>query len=284
MGLPRVQVIDVDVPIGDTFYLTPIFDAHLDSAMCDHESLKRMADERRSLPNHRVIWIGDFCDLVSPPDIKRFRPSVQPDGIAKRDDWINAATEYVIEKIDALDLKHDLFSPGNHEDSALKFHGYDITTVVAKHFGARRGGYSGVIDYRIQTSGSTSIPFRVVYHHGAWGGRLAKGYNGAAPFFAQIDSWHMALFGHCHAMRSDREVRRRVHGGDLETYPTYIVNCGQWVQSYTDDAGITHYPERAGHMPAPRSCPLIKVTPRRVRVGPRKHEVNRYWVDYRVET
>ena len=282
--IPRVHTIDVTLRVGEPFYLTPIFDAHLDDAMCDYRALKKMADERRDLPNHRMIWCGDFCNLVTPPDLKRFRPSVQSDKVARRDDWLNATVEDVIAKIEGLDCKHDLFSPGNHEDSTLKFHGYDITSVVAAHFKAKRGGYSGGIDYKIRIANSTARSlFRVVYHHGAWGGRLAKGYNGAWPFFSQIDGWDAALYGHCHAMRHDKDVRRRVHNGQIEEYLVHLVNCGQWVEAYGEDAGITYYSERAGHMPTPRACPLIKVVPRRFQKYTHGEREQRQFVECTVE-
>lgn len=283
LGLPRVHAVDVKIRLGETLHISPLFDCHIDDALCDLKALRRMADERRDLPNHRVIWGGDFCNLVMPPDLKRFRPSVQPEGVARRDDWLRASIQYVIEQIELLDLKHELFFCGNHEDATLKFHGIDVTTEVANHFRAKRGGYSGALDYRINSEGSTIQTFRIVYHHGAGGGRLAKGYNWASPFFSQFDSWNLALYGHCHAMRHDKEVRRRVHGGDIQDYETHLVNAGQWVDAYGPDASINYYAEVRGHLPQPRACPLIKVTPRRSRRGPRGHEQNTYRLDVTVE-
>ena len=280
---PRVHVVDVKTGVGDPFYLTPIFDAHLDDELCDFSALKRMADKRRDLPNHYVIWCGDFSNLVLPPDVKRFRPSVQPEGIARRDDWLNTTTDYVIKHIEELNLNNIFFSPGNHEDSAIKFHGYDLTSVVAHHFNAARGGYSGVIDFRVYVSKTQKITFRVVYAHGSWGGRLAKGYNSAHPFFSQIDSWNVALYGHCHALRHDPEVRRRVHEGHLESYEVHFINCGQWVESYQDDASVTYYAERAGHQPQPKKCPLIKITPRKTYTGSGKGKTEKLWLDVSVE-
>jgi hypothetical protein len=281
--IPRVHVVDVHMKLGETLHVSPIFDAHIESADCDYAALKRMADERRGLNLHRCLWLGDFCDLVTPVDLRRFRPSVQHQQVALRDDWINAATELVIERIEGLDLKHDLFSPGNHEDSALQHSGYDITSVVASHFHAGRGGYSGVIDYKLRFDGTTRGLFRAVYHHGAWGGRLAKGYNGASPWFSGMDGWNVGLFGHNHASRVDPEVRRHVHNGKLEEYPVFIVNCGAWVRSYSDDAKTTHYAERKGYQMQPRACPLIRVTPRRVYRAKNKIQESRIVLETTVE-
>ena len=261
--IPRVHVVDVQMRLGETLHISPIFDAHLDDSLCDYPALLKMAEARRDLPHHRALWLGDTMNLVVPPDLRRYRPSVQPPGIVGRDDWVNATLDYVGDKIEALGFKNDLFCPGNHEDEHEKRYGLDTTSILAQRFQAGRGGYSGVVDYKFHFDTSTRSVFRIIYHHGAWGGRLAKGYTGAAPWFAGMDGWNVALYGHNHASRVDPEIRRHVHDGRLEEYPVWIVNCGAWVRSYSEDARVTHYAERKGYQMQPRSCPLIRVTPRR---------------------
>ena len=279
MGLPRVHVVDVKLKINETLHFTPLFDTHLDSRLCDYDALLKMAEKRRALPNHHAAWFGDTLDLVVPPDLRRFRPSGQPRELAGHDDWLNLTLDYVGDRIEKLGFVNDLFGPGNHEDEFLKRYGLDTTTIMAHRFHAGRGGYSGAIDYRLHLEGTGMIVFRVLWHHGAWGGRMAKGYNSAWPFFASVDNWHVALFGHNHASRVDPEVRRKVHDGQLVEYPVFIVNCGAWVKSYSDDAGQTHYAERHGYMLQPRQCPLIRATPRRTRTAGK----NNYFVDVSVE-
>jgi hypothetical protein len=280
---PRVHTVDVHLKPNETLHITPVFDAHLDDALCDHAALLKMAETRRKLPNHRAVWLGDVFNLVVPPDLKRHRPSGQPEGIMGRDDWVNATLDYVGDKIEALGFRNDLFGPGNHEDEFLKRYGLDATSILAQRFHAGRGGYSGVIDYKISVSPTSRVLFRLVYHHGAWGGRYAKGYLGAWPFFASIDGWNVALFGHNHASRIDPEIRRRVHDGQLEEYPVWIVNCGAWVRSYSEDAKVTHYAERKGYLLQPRACPLIRVTPRRSSKTTKGVEATRSFLDISVE-
>jgi hypothetical protein len=279
---PRVHVVDVKMKTDETLHISPMFDCHLDDSLCDYTAMQKMAEERRKLSHHHAVWFGDTFNLVTPPDLRRYRPSVQPKEILGRDDWLNATLDYVGDRIEQLGFVNDIFGPGNHEDETCKRYGLDTTSVLAHRFGAARGGYSGVVDYRIECSGHRTV-FRLVYHHGAWGGRMAKGYNGAWPFFSSIDSWNVALFGHNHASRVDPEVRRRVHGVSLEEYKVFIVNCGAWVQSYSDDASQTHYAERHGYMIQPRACPLIRLTPHRTtkKTDGKQHE--RFTVSYSVE-
>lgn len=269
--------------VGETLHVTPVFDAHIDDSLCDYDALLKMAEARRGLTNHRALWLGDTFSLVVPPDLRRYRPSIQPAAIQGRDDWVNATLDYVGDKIEALGFRNDMFSPGNHEDEFEKRYGLDTTSILAQRFHAGRGGYSGVVDYKIAVSTTCRALFRLVYHHGAWGGKYSKGYLGAWPFFASVDSWNIALFGHNHASRVDPEVRRRVHDGKLEEYPVFIVNCGAWVRSYSEDAKTTHYAERHGYMVHPRQCPLIRVTPREQFGRTGAHKERRLYLDVSVE-
>ena len=269
----RVAVVDIQVKSGETIHLTPIFDAHLDDSLCDFGALKNMVAERESLSHHYAIFGGDTFNLVVPPDLRRYRPSGQPAGIVGRDDWLNATIDYVGNRIESLNVKPILFIPGNHEDEFEKRYGLDVTSILANRFHCARGGYSGILDIRLHLRQRVWTTFRIVYHHGAWGGKYSKGYLGAHTFFSQIDGWHVALFGHNHASRVDPEIRKKVEGNELIEYPVHIVNCGSWVQSYSDDPKQTHYAERKGYIPQPRTCPLIKVQPVEHHITNRKNKL-----------
>jgi len=280
--LPRTIVKELKVSPGEVVHITPISDAHLDDSLCDYGALEKLMNERRALPNHRVIWIGDTANLVLPNDMKRFRSSVAPAALRGVDAYLNETTDYLVEKIAGLGVTSDMFSPGNHEDELIKRSGYDMTSVLAKEFSASRGGYSGAIDYRLRVTKTASATFTVVYHHGAWGGKANKGYTGAKDFFGQFAfPWHVGVYGHNHSSRLDVDVSvtRRANGDFVET-PRYIVNCSSWVRPYADDALQTHYAERAGYVRQPMVAPLIKVTPRWTRDTNRNSNLV---IDYGVE-
>ena len=114
--IPRTVIRDVWLRSGETFHVTPVSDAHIDDSSCDFAALQRVMDERRTLPNHRVLWIGDTANFILPSDLRRSRPSVLPHEIAGQDSYLNKITEYIIEQITKLDVTSDLFSVGNHED------------------------------------------------------------------------------------------------------------------------------------------------------------------------
>lgn len=256
----------------EPIHITCLSDLHIDEDLCDYDGLRELVESRRHLPNHSYVLIGDIYNLVFPPDLKRFRASVTPREVRGRDDWLDAAVEYVHDRLASLNIDIDLIGTGNHEDEVVKRHGVDVTSILASKLGAFRGGYSGVLDYRIvagcnkerikKTGGGSTARFRIVYHHGAWGGAYAKGYNGAVRFASMHDGWQVFLYGHNHSNRVDPEVRLRVNQstGELVEYPVYYVNCGSWVKSYAENAKITHYAERKGYTRQARKAPLIKIS------------------------
>ncbi len=271
--IPRTVVRDLWLRSGETIHITPVSDAHLDDSSCDFDALRRVMDERRELPNHRVLWIGDTANLILPSDIRRHRPSVLPTEIAGKDAFLNSVTDYVVEKIRKLNVTSDLFGVGNHEDEVIKRSGYDIVSILAREFDAARGGYSGAIDYRLHVTPDGKprggkareacyVALTILYHHGAWGGRKAKGYLGAIDFFSQHSfPWQVAIYGHCHGSRVDPEtavVRNR--DGTFREVTRYLVNCAGFQIPYPEDAEKTTYAERRGYLRSPHHAPLIRAT------------------------
>jgi len=271
--IPRTVVRDVWMRTGETLHITPVSDAHLDDSSCDFEALRRVMEERRGLPNHRVLWIGDTANFILPSDLRRSRPSVLPHEIAGQDAYLNKITDYVVDRIRNLNVVSDLFGVGNHEDEVIKRSGYDVVSVLAKEFNAARGGYSGAIDYRLHVTadgkpykgGSGKTPFvtlTILYHHGAWGGRKAKGYLGAIDFFSQHTfPWQLAIYGHCHGSRVDPETAViRDKDGTFREVTHYLVNCAGFQSPYPEDAEKTTYAERRGYLRTPHHAPLIRAT------------------------
>ena len=268
LNTPRLHVREIYTAPNEPIYVTCLSDLHLDENLCDYEGLRDLVSARNEMypGKHRLIMIGDVYNLVLPPDLRRYRPSVQVPNVRGKDSWLDATIEYVTERILGLNAPVDLIGIGNHEESVIQYHGTDVTSRLCAATGAFRGGYSGALDYRLNRYAKDSphkghATFRIIYHHGAWGGRLAKGYNGASAFACQHDNWNVFLYGHNHASRIDKDVRVEPDPatGRLIAYPVYLVNCASWVESYSDDASVTHYAERKGFLRQPRTAPLIRM-------------------------
>ena len=263
---PRVTTVQVELPVEDELWLTPLSDLHIEAATFDLKGFRSLMQGRNKHPHHRAFIIGDAMDLVVPTDLRRWRASVQDKAINARDDWLDAAEDIASERLTADGTTYDLIAPGNHEDEFLKRHGVDVTTRLSRDLRCARGGYSGVLQYEIHTkqpNGNVKrrAPLlRILYHHGAWGGRVMKGFGGARDFARAFDGWQVFCYGHNHQATVHRESRFRVaRRGKLAEFPAYFVCTGAWVETYADDAKTTTYAERAGYMPTSRVTPLIRV-------------------------
>jgi len=267
--ISRVTTIDIELESSEPFYITPLSDLHIESSAFDLEGFRKMMRERAKLPNHRAIVIGDVMDLVVPRDLKRWTPSVQDSTLAGEDAWLNKGMDLAIERLTEFNTQYDLVTPGNHEYEFQKRHGFDVTSALARDLKCARGGYSGILRYRIHIKGNKrgGQLFTIVYHHGAWGGQ-SKGIIPARRWFTTWDKWNIALWGHNHQTLVTPESRFKVlKNGNIREYPVYFINTGSWVKSYSDNAAHTNYAEKAGYIPTIRATPLIKVQLACRRVG-----------------
>jgi hypothetical protein len=271
MSKPKIHEKYIDFSgLSDSLNVSILSDVHIDSSLCNYDRLKRIMAERNSLPNHRVLVIGDACDLVLPGDLKRFKPSVRPQDIATRDDFLMASIERAIELFKGLNVQFDLIGRGNHEDEIEKRFGIDVTEFLARALGCANGGYSGFFRYFIKLEPNYyGVPFIIAYHHGAWGGKYAKGYIGAREWFDHLWGWDVAVFGHNHASRVDTELRTEICKKAGKTVvrdrKVYLVNCSSFVDPNLSDG--VHYTERRGYPRQPSVPPLIQVRVRRTRWG-----------------
>ena len=264
---PRVTTVRVELPANEELWITPLSDLHADGSAFDLEGFHALMRERNKHPHHRAFILGDAMDLVVPTDLRRWRASAQDKELSGRDDWTNAAVDIVSERLTADGTVYDGIGPGNHEDEYLKRHGVDVTSMLARELRCARLGYSGIIQYIIDTKQKESgkiknrtSALRILYHHGAWGGRVMKGFGGARDFERAFYGHQVMCYGHNHQATVHRESRFRVgKNGAMIEEPHYIVCCGSWVESYASDAKTTHYAERAGYMPTSRVTPLIRV-------------------------
>lgn len=233
----------------DEFAVSILSDLHLDSPRCNFEHLKsKLSSFSEKFPIHRAIIIGDVGDFIVPGDVKRFSPSLSRPEIATRDDFIIARAEYIAEKLKELPVAIDVIGRGNHEDEVIKRFGIDPLSIICSKLGCSVGWYEGVVIYKVEISGQMrSLVF--VYHHGAWGGRLAKGYNGAVDYFSQIEGWDVAVYGHNHASRSDceRKVIIDSRTSSITERDVYIINCSSWVNGREPrDNAVVPYDVRRG--------------------------------------
>lgn len=253
---PAIGIVKIDHFLPRKLAISVVSDLHIESPLCQWEKFAFVMRKRteRFGDSHRLIFLGDTFDAINWRDDRRFRPSGQIHDFAGRDDFIESAIEYAAKKLKSLPVAIDLVTPGNHEDFILRRFGVDLTAELAKRIGARKGTYCGMISYPLGDKAHYTM-FTIVYHHGAWGGRYAKGFIGAKHFFSQFDGWDVAVYGHNHGSVVHRERRFSPsrNYSRIEERHIHIINTCSWV----DSTKSLNYSVIHGHDFAPTGSPLI---------------------------
>ena len=259
----QFRMIDVELAPDEPMHITPYSDVHWDSRDCDRTGWLGHYKHRASLPNARFINNGDFNNLVMPRDLKRHVPSASQEAYGARDDYINHCLDDTIEAVQSVpNATWDMWGMGNHEYSALKFHNVDIPALICNRLGIYYGTYSGRLFYRIHRRGvpKHTALFKLLYHHGAWGGQVIKGFGGAYRWAMPLGSWHVFCYGHNHSENIHKEpFWDTLDDGTPKVFNRYFINTGGWAKSLSRDGQPPDYAEIAGHPITTTGTPLIKV-------------------------
>ncbi|MFA5132659.1 MAG: hypothetical protein WC444_05055 [Candidatus Paceibacterota bacterium] len=252
----------------DPVNLTVYGDLHEDSRMCNIKKLHEHMNHRAKLKNAMFVGIGDMSDWILPSD-KRYTPS------NTRIDAIHPGYDDLIDREIMRQAEFYKKFPwavlgmGNHCLKPLKVHYTNPAERLAQILGCKYGGYSGFLRIRIRQKGkmknyvSSDIvgSVTILYHHGAWGGRVIKGFGGARDWGRAHEGWDVLCYGHSHQTVVHQEVRKMMtHRGNIVDKDVYIVNCGTFYSGVAD-GGPPSYAERGGFPPVSVGAPLITITP-----------------------
>jgi hypothetical protein len=228
-------------------------DIHDDSAASAQDVIMEHMERRAKLPRSHFICLGDLGDWIFPSDTKRYMPSVTRKELLGVDDFIDQNIDHLYKKYSKFPFR--LMCTGNHSHELLKRHYTNPMARLCRKLDLPFGGYSGYVRFRGPKCG-----FTMLYHHGAWGGRVVKGFAGARDYARHFEDWDVFCFGHNHQLMIDHESRMRLSAqGNLTSKDVYIVNTGTFLQGCATDQ-IT-YAEVKGYSPVALSAPLITVTP-----------------------
>ncbi len=254
--------VDVTLQQEEPLHIFPFSDVHLDSRDCDRDGF--LADYKRaaSFPNARFLNLGDFNNLVMPGDLKRHTASVPAKQYTAEDDYLGIALRDMEKVIASVpEARWDLWGMGNHEHETLKRHHLDLPRLFAEGHGLNVGTYCGRLFYRIRRPGSRDARvFKVLYHHGAWGGAVIKGLGGAQRWAAQLGSWHVMMYGHNHAEQIRKEAFWDADDlGRQSVINRHFLNTGTYQKSLGRAGEPPDYAERAGHPITTIGAPYCRV-------------------------
>jgi len=236
-------------------------DVHEEAHSTDLVAVKKHMDYRASLPNPHFIGLGDMGDWIMPNDLKRYMPSVKK--YDSRTVGFDAIIDKELQKQVAEWKKYpwEFIAMGNHEFNVLKRHYTNPAERLCQMLETRYGGYCGFACIRFCPKADPRPRHRLtfLYHHGAWGGRVVKGFGGARDWARAWDGWDVCLYGHNHQCVVHLERNGYPNPkGKLVKRNKFFINCGTWLDTYIQ-GGTPSYGEIRGYPPAAIASPLITV-------------------------
>lgn len=255
----------------DKFPIYGIGDIHVGPVHCHEELLREKVKEIRADSNARWLGMGDYGDLITPSDFKRWDGSILAPWMKGNEDNIGPTQ---LERID------EILSPiwdqcvglieGGHETSIRKYHHYDIMAELLKRANGKQKPpwdkvpYAGVqcivrLNFR---RGNESHDYKIHARHGEGAARTSGARALAVLRLAGtfVDT-NITLMGHLHGQEApDIPQRLILRNGKIRSFDTIATMTGAWLKAYMQGVPAC-YLERWGCPPSTLGCPRIVINP-----------------------
>lgn len=260
----------------DKFYLYPIGDIHLGVIHCDENLLETKVAEIKSQKNAYWLGMGDYADLITPDDFKRWDGKVLASWMKGNEGNIGPTQ---VEKVD------EILSPiwdkclglieGGHDDGIRRYHHYDFMVELLKKANKKQKPpwdkvpYGGVdcfvrLNFKRGRLGRAGESHDYIIHarHGEGHARTSGARALAVLRLAQtMVNAHIILMGHLHGQEApDIPERLILTRGKIKAFEGIAVMTGAWLKGYMQDVPPS-YVERWGFPPSSLGCPRIVFEP-----------------------
>jgi len=247
--------------------LWPLGDIHWGAAGCDEECVAATVGKIKRSSLSRWIGMGDYIDLISMRDERRFDPEMVAG--KHRAAYFKAygpqMRDFAISQFEPIAGKCIGMLQGNHEWYYSNRFEHALAQNIAEALGAPFLGYSCFRDVVfVHTETGERQRFRIYAHHGAGyaqtkGGKLNRLERFMVAFEADI-----YIIGHIHERLDDEIVILKANDDctDIVDDTRVGVVSGTFLRTYTARSdGASGYGERKGYRPTPLGCPCIKIVP-----------------------
>lgn len=256
-------LIDYEYEPGQVFNITPYSDLHDDAVACDRDGMLAHMTRRAKMDNAVFLGLGDIGNWIFDGKDRRNTPSTPDPAIAGYDDYIDRHVKRQIEWY--REYPWAFIGIGNHETAIIKYHHTDPVRRVCESLNIPYGGYCGMARLRFTRKGGKAAgadcSVNILYHHGAWGGKVQKGFGGARDWARAFDGWDMFCYGHNHQENIHREPRLHMTDrGKIVHRDVFFVNTGTFQRGCTQ-GDFASYAEIRGYAPTVLGTPLIQVQP-----------------------
>ena len=245
-------------------------DTHIGNALCDEPQLKASLQEA-SEREARINVVGDIFDAIFSGD-RRYKEGMTSSWLQGHPHPADCVIDYAYEILKPYAHLIDCLADGNHDETAGKYLKTNLVRRLCKALSdseqakkhnhvVHYGGYSGYIQYLVQTCKPGRIDvLNVLYYHGSGGNaQVTKGMmdfqRGRSKFVFDI-----FLMGHNHFKNADSAPRTFCTArGVIKQYPSRCIRCGAFKKNYSiTDPGNTPFSEKSFHDPIETGATFAK--------------------------
>ena len=259
----NVLTVREDAPNGWEQYVLLMSDNHHDSPLCE----RKMEEKHLKEAKEKGAWIlqaGDYFDAMQ--GRKDPRSSYDNLDIAlKGDDYLDRLVKFNGEFLAPYADNILMIGRGNHETSALKHYGVDLTSNLVYRMRTEynspvvAGGYGGWIRFMFTMDKTKRASLNLKYFHGAGGGApVTRGMiatNRQAVFLPDADVvWN----GHIHESYVTMIQRERLSkAGRVYQDCQWHVRTPGYMNGYRDGSG--GWAVESGMAPTPIGCVWLRL-------------------------
>jgi len=235
---------------------------------CHEELLRRKVQEIKDDRNAYWLGMGDYADLITPSDFKRWDGRILAPWMRNKERNIGPTQ---VEKVDEIlsPIWHKCVGliEGNHDEGIAKHHHYDfmeeLLKLANKKTSVPYAGVSCFLAMRFKRKNSSEVhEFRIHARHGE-GSARTEGARALAVLrlSSSTTNTHVTLMGHLHGQSSpDIPQRLLFERGKVKAFDSFATMTGAWLRAYMQSAPAS-YLERWGCPPSKLGCPKIVFYP-----------------------
>lgn len=250
----------------EPYYIIGLGDLHYGTESFNEEKLKHTVEWIRNNPRAYWIGLGDYCELISYRDMKRF----DPQNIDKRF-MVSDLQGHLTKQIDRVS---NILMPianrciglcdGNHEYDALRNYDCEATARLCQNLNTKHLGWTSLTRIKFRrTQGKVSRVIMLLAEHSNVGGRK-KGnkINRIEDRVGDFSNVDIILWGHSHDKVASKKTQLYMPKKGKMILLERTIVCAI-VPSYynTYIVGSTSYGERRGYSPTSTGVLLIEVIP-----------------------
>ena len=259
----NVLTVREDAPNGWEQYVLLMSDNHHDSPLCDRKLEEKHLKEARA----KGAWIlqaGDLFDAMQGrKDPRSSYDNLDP--ALKGDDYLDRLVRFNGDFLAPYAENILLMARGNHETSALKHYGVDLTSNLVyrlrSEYGSQvtAGGYGGWVRFLFTMDKTKRASLNLKYFHGAGGSApVTRGViatNRQAVYLPDADIvWN----GHNHEGYVTMIQRERIsNAGKLFQDVQWHVRTPGYMNGYRD--GSSGWAVESGMAPTPLGCVWLRL-------------------------